>query len=242
VCGRLKSFVRGERARTFLSVNNIDMPKRTKNRRPRANMARVQRSLKPPMFKAYIPTRHTFRYSFAPTVSTNLTSTVVSNLTNNTMLNSFGILATAANTGYNWYSSFKVHSIKIWGSYFPTTSSTSLASAQIEVDWGTGALNFVPSQLINDTSNDPSVPAFISTAPMVGSEQSFWQQSTSSNFMTLVYNCPVVVDLDVSLSTGDSRGLSVSPAATLTIGDQYFLPLDGISSHNLQAVGLPGAF
>jgi hypothetical protein len=215
----------------------------SRSKRPKLQISHVR----PPAFNAYYPLRHKFRFQYSPTSSSNLVTTVVSSITVGQILGSAGVLCTALNsTAYNWFTGFKLHSVEIWGAYNPNNASGiagNYTPAFVQVDWAKSTLAIEAPVLITDSSADSAHPAHVKSAPPKSTQASFWNDnaSGSSVICILVYNCPVTVDIDLTLGSGDSSATSYAISAGV-VGDQYSLPLDGVSTHNLLAVGLPSTF
>jgi len=221
------------------------MPKRMRNSRPKRPRLQISH-VRPPAFNAYYPLRHKFRFQYSPAANTNLSTTVVSSITVGQILGSAGVLCTALNsTAYNWFTGFKIHSIEMWGAFSPTASGVagSFNPAFVQVDWARTSLAITGPVLLTDSSADGAHAAHVKSAPPSGTQASFWNDNASGSSVVaiLVYNCPLTVDIDLTLGSGDSAAVAYS-IATGIVGDQYSLPLDGVSTHNLLAVGLPSTF
>jgi len=153
-----------------------------------------------------------------------------------------GICTTANSLVQTWTSSFRILGLKAWPA--PSSSSTS----GIYVDW-----YFSDTDLFPDTSKSTTVPEGVSVTDAVSfrppskSTAGFWVNSTATSSFTL-FNISVVagsvLDLTVQATlpvvnstTSSLYGLSVT---TGTLGNVYYLSLDGPSSNKLPPVsGVP---
>jgi len=183
---------------------------------------------KPPQLGNIIPHYiKTYRYSM---------SSGSSILTTTKMIHGLGGIATANVTLQPFVGSFRIHSIRIWA---PSASS---ALASCSVAWEGGLFGL--TKTIEDASISVTTPAFVFTKPPTGSTAAFWQGfATNNTLFTITTNVPnTIVDVKLSCILSDNS----SPPSTVvvvgaTVGDVYFLGLDGlpVSTSLFVPLGVP---
>jgi hypothetical protein len=193
-----------------------------KNRR----VGKGQRGL-PPQLDITPTVRHTFR--FYQTVGGHTAVTV------NNVFGALGGVCYVANSLVKpMASSFKIHKVTIYPA--PNLSGTSACN----VAWAlaTGAQ-------MRDEEKDRTLPegltvtSPVESSPPRGSLAAMWQVgSTNSLFFTdaLVGS---VLDMDISFTLSNQFVVSGQTVVTGTLGNIYYLYLDGSTSHNWIPVGFP---
>jgi len=152
------------------------------------------------------------------------------------VLGALGVFTTTTNTTcQTLFTSFLIHMIEIW------TPPAAGQVASCSVDWFSSSSGEAEAsaKLIVDTSNSPSYPAHIRTAPPRNTLASFWQNSASSNFC--VINCPQYSIVEVEVSARIDGIVPANNAVSVTtcaLGSFYFLALDGPANNGLIPVYL----
>jgi hypothetical protein len=211
--------------------NNIMVAKR--GRRPQRNMRKRFTPLKPGQFSAYLPYTHTYRFDSGPTVNN-----VAESITALNLLGAAGVFTSTTNTTVEtWYSQVKVLNVRVWSPCIQSYSSgTGVGQGNCSIIWA-GSEND-PGMQISDTTNNVSVPAFISTKPPAGSSAAFWNSSAAGGLFYLTATPGSIVEVTLSLSQqGGSSGASIN-VGTAALGSSYFLALDGPGSNKFAPVGL----
>jgi len=166
----------------------------------------------------------------------------ITSITGGDILGSAGVYTQTVNSSVvPWYTSFKIHRIRVWA--YTTSSDPTELPVSISLEFGGGAVSaaaFGSNKLYNDVSLNAAQPAFLDVVPPRGSAASFWNVDTA-NIMFILTAAQsgigaagsVILDLDLSLQTiGDASGNSIA-VATAAAGSNYFLALDGPSSNTL---------
>lgn len=152
-----------------------------------------------------------------------------------------GICTVVNSTVVGWASSVRIHRITIW----PSASSSGVNFANVtwvgdtasSVAWG------------KDTVRDASIPegttltAPFTTVPPKGTLCDQWLTPSSTTCFNIASSIGSVVDVDVSWTlTGQQSIQPTFTVATGVVGNIYYLPLDGASSHRYQNIALPATF
>jgi hypothetical protein len=201
------------------------------NKRRKVSKSSGPLRLKPPQLDVAMPLRHTFRFA-----SANLAS--ITSITATDILGAAGVYTQTANSSVvAWYTSFKIHRVRVWA--YTTSSDPTELPVSISLEF-TGGASFGANRMYNDISLNSAQPAFLDVVPPKDSSCSFWQ-NIGSNVMFILTAAQsgigaagsVILDLDLSLQTvGDTTGNQIA-VATAAAGSSYFLALDGPSSNTL---------
>jgi len=125
----------------------------------------------------------------------------------------------------NFWGSFKIKSLEIW----TPAPSNSVFSCSIE--WIGG--QYGTNKLVQDSSNNVSVPAHVLSRPPSGCSAGFWQsENVNEALFNLVGPSNTIVDLCVMVKARDDVDLAgIATARTgSTVGNIYYAGLDGKSS------------
>jgi len=205
------------------------------NKSSRRGPSRPRRTVtsrnRPAQHSTNIRLSHTYRFS-------NLTN-AVGQITSAKILGSCGTMCTLGNTtAANLFESFRIRKFSVWS---PPPGQGSFTTCSI--DWvGTSQ---APAVEISDTSNSVATPAFISSAPPPSSNASFWQTPGIASVALFNYVIPSgsIIDLELDLILLDDDAIQTSNTiATGTVGNVYYLPLDGTTTHLLTPVSLTTTF
>jgi hypothetical protein len=184
----------------------------------------------PPAIQITPVMRHVFRYNASAGGNVNVTSAEV--------IGALGTICTVTNSTVRpWASSFRINSIKIWG-------SASSAAAQSErLFWSSG-----PGAQSRDWEVDKTVPEGLTvsgalvTRPPKGTLGALWQTSNAAILFVVALNVGSVLDMDVSFTLSNQFVSGTQTVATGVLGTIYYLYLDGSTSHTLVPVALPSTF
>jgi hypothetical protein len=159
-------------------------------------------------------------------------------VTNVDIFGALGGICTVTNSTIQlWASSFRLRRVSV------AESAQSVASVNATLTWFTaGDLNTKDESTIA-TSIPYDRPSVLSEAPPKNSLASFWTNTssgTTNTFFTIM--CAIGAEIDVSVDfTLISNGTpgALTGITTATLGNQYYLSLDGRGSNKLQPAGLP---
>jgi hypothetical protein len=192
----------------------------------------------PPTLESVISATHTFRFSCQTAISNTVQNITVGNLAG-----AIGGIGSVVNTSVQCMaSSLRVHRVTIW----PPLETTN-PNAAPELLW------FSPiTAMEKDESKNTLVPTgitvtkSITATPPKNSITGDWTACSSNSSQTMfgLINIAAGAVSDVQLSWTISNnyvGFTAS-ASTAAVGSQYYLYLDGSTSHKLQPVGKPSTF
>jgi len=177
-------------------------------------------------------TRHTFRFS-ATAAQGALTPVSVTNL-----IGICGGIGTITNSTINHIaSSFRVHRVTI------TAPAAAAADTTARITWGSS--NQTPDIEWVDSTVGSAFPLRVSSVPPKLSDARLWYSSinAATAVFNLAYPVNAIVDVDIEYTQLNNMALfATAGVTTVVLGNIYYLPLDGVASHNLVAVGLPTTF
>ncbi len=133
--------------------------------------------------------------------------------------------------------SLRLKKIEVWSA--PATQG---ASSTCTVEWS-GSDNS-PNVEVSDTTISVARNAHLVTSPPNLSLASFWTTPTSSNALFSL-TCPINSIIDIWLDevlADQASALGTTTVATGVLGELYFLPLDGTTTHLLIPVSLNTTF
>jgi hypothetical protein len=157
------------------------------------------------------------------------------------LIGTLGGICTVANTTIqNWASSLKVNHLRVW----PSMSASGVES--VVVDWVAGPSGFVPDRadtVINVMGS--TIPHSLTFTPPRNSLAGDWLNtaavSSSANIFNLTFPSGCVWELDVTITLGMVNSTTTTTfaasVATGTLGNIYYLALDGTSSNKIAPVG-----
>jgi len=203
-----------------------------RNRGGRRNTGQIAGASLPPTINGVVQLTHTFRYASSGTL-TNTSITVGS------ILGALGGICTVANTTLQcWTSSFRIKWAKVWVN--PSTTND-------EVSWVWSDFSLDRDQeraMTRDLPANVSVAAAVKYVPAPGTLVADWFSAgvTSTDQLATV-SCPAgsIVDFHVDF-TLNARILSVALTRSITtgtLGNTYWLALDGVSTNLLRPRILP---
>lgn len=168
----------------------------------------------PPQIESVVSVTRTFRFR-----STAGTASTISALN---LCQAFGGIGTVTNTTIaTLASAVKLHRISIW-----TPPASQGAVATCSVKWISATGGFTSE--LSDTSMSTAIPAHVSGRPPAGSRPSFQVASTSDPMFEIVAPTGSVIDVHATWMIRDQSNTSDTyAAATVTLGQIYWLPLDG---------------
>jgi len=183
--------------------------------------------------------RHTLRFI----VTTAVTGTVTS-INGGGVCGALGGICTAANSAVTCYSSsFRIHRVSIW----PSAVAVGTISPCPEIVW------YSPSNAVEkDSSVERALPAGLTVSAPIHSRPPAkslcgdWVNSVVNvtNLMFGLLNTPAgsVIDLDVSATMSNNMACLGVTVASGTLGNPYYLYLDGSTRHGIAPVGKPLTF
>jgi hypothetical protein len=187
----------------------------------------------PPQMDITPNARHVYRF-----VCGNVASVTC---TNQDILGAIGGICTVANSTVRlWATSFKLHSIKMWPS-----ANTSTTPTYADVYWGAGAYGSKDSEFLKAVPGGVTVTGLVTFTPPKGCFAANWISNTiSGNYVIMGLQCTVgsIVDVDLSFTLANQVAPANASISTGTLGAIYYLALDGSTTHQYTAYGLPGTF
>lgn len=208
-------------------ASRITANSRKGNKNSRKGMSNLNNkgSFDPPQIMTNVIVNHRYRFR-----ATAAFSGAISQLQ---VLSSLGTMGTVANTTVaHLFKSFRLKNIEIWA---PPPSQG--ATVTTSVEWlGVGNS---PNLEVSDTHVSVSRPAYLKTAPPPQSLASFWQISAGANLFNLVAPVGAIIDISYEMIMVDQTSASTTVgAATVTLGQVYYLALDHGTSDLLVPVSL----
>jgi len=178
-------------------------------------------TIRPPQISANPRMHHKFRFGAGSSGAGNYV------ITNNDVLLACGGICTVANSTITAiFSAFKINFVEAW-------ALAGASPATITLNWN-GSPVFVTNAEVSDTSVSPAYPSHIKAVPPKSSNASFWQTASGNSLFVLTVPNDTVVDLDISIIMSDQQDVdTVTGVSTATLGNQYFLALDGAASNQL---------
>jgi hypothetical protein len=164
------------------------------------------------------------------------------------LLRAPGVVATSSSTAYAIAQAVKIKRVWIWSSPILGSSSSSSSPTTVGIVWYnfTGRSN---NQVVSDTSLNPACPAHVCVRPPRDSFNRLWYSNSTDNMFDIVltgnsasYSILVQVDIDWVASNQTLAPVSVTTSNTMTVGDMYYTPLDGVSTHAFLRQGLPSIY
>jgi hypothetical protein len=194
-----------------------------------AHPVRRNTANRPPMFESNLRVRHRFRFQtpagFNGVISSADIMAACGNICDVTNSSVIAI-----------FDSFRIHTVEVWSS--PAIAMG--ANVTCSLEWlGTGQ---APAIEVSDTSNSVTTPARLRCGPPRESNAAFWQtpRIASTNMFTLVSPYGTIVDMVLDLVMADVVGATplLTNVTTATLGNIYYLALDGPASNQLRPVSL----
>ncbi len=223
------------------SQNNKN--KRRKNKRKQnKNTSAV---MKLPQIQLNPTFSQTARYSGAINVTAGAESVI--SIAAQDIMRAAGVIASSGSTAYAIAQAFKL--VKVTLICAPALTTSLVAPTTVGLVWFNGN-GRSKSSVISDTSLNVSVPARVDTRPPRRTFSDLWYESSQTDVMFdivvtgLTGTYLLIADVHIKwVSSNQSlSALPVTVAGTMTIGDAYYTPLDGVSSHVLLRQGLPSIF
>ncbi len=179
----------------------------------------------PPQISTNIVVRHTYRFAASAAFSGAISPSKV--------LAALGTMGTVANTTVSFlFKCFRLRSLNLWA---PPSSQGSTVTTSVE--W-LGTANS-PNYEVSDTSVSVSRPAHVKAVPPKTSLASFWQVASGTALFNLVAPAGTIIDMSVDMIMVDQTSASTTiGAATVTLGEIYYLALDHGTSDLLVPVSL----
>lgn len=224
------------------------MPRSRSSRARRQRMTTPSLSSQPrlPMITTNAVNSTTMRFTRSNASTSAETIDVIND---GSLINCVGLLAISANTAYQIAQAYKVNSVSIWGI---TNASVVTTCPSVAIRWYSQmtASADAPSstRVVQDSSLSTAFPARVATRPQSHEIGSFWR--TCNNASDVVFevilgpSTACVIDVHISWVMSDQTNSfsSINTATTMTTGQVYYPPLDGVSSHAFTRVGLPSIF
>jgi hypothetical protein len=184
----------------------------------------------PPVLEATPHVRHVFRYGVASTATVSCTLA--------SLLGACGGICTIANSKVQpWASSIRIRSLTVW----PPSASGNYTF----VNWSSaGSSGYLPdtAKMIN-IPDGLTITKALRFVPPKGSLAGNWLNpvtiSTSAVIFGMTIHVGSVVDFHVEYTLSNVSQAGTITVVAGTLGNVYYLPLDGVSSNKLLAAGLP---
>jgi len=87
-----------------------------------------------------------------------------------------------------------------------------------------------------------SVPDVLDFVPPKGCLAEFWQGASGNAFLRMTLAPGSILDVHLDVTTTNVITPPSSAIVTGGLGSPYYLPLDGTTSHQILALGLPSTF
>ncbi len=155
-------------------------------------------------------------------------------ITPKSILGSLGTVCYVANSNVrSIFTSFKVREVEIWAPGIPSYTMNLITPSTVAIEWEASS-QLSSTMTMSDTSNSVSVPAHVRARPPAGSAAAFWNTSTASTLFNLYAPQGSIVDVDLELIQDvDNTNSSVTTITTGTIGNTYYLALDGPATNRI---------
>jgi hypothetical protein len=161
-------------------------------------------------------------------------------VTANSVIGALGTVCTVTNTTVRPFaSSFRIKKITVW------PSCSSAASQEVRIVWSNSlTLGFVRDseiERINPEGVSVTAPAVFKPPKLSLAE--FWQTGSGSTMFTVVaITAGSVIDFEVDFTLSNGFLSATQAVGTGTLGNVYYLYLDGSTSHNFVPLGIPATF
>ncbi len=184
-------------------------------------------SMYPPPYNNTITVKHTWRYIV-----------VVAQATPNTIsFNELGNLLVFNNnstvTSYQIFDAVRCLKVEVWA---PSFGSTSITTGECSVEFsGTTAGAVGSSRRVADRSASMDRPAHVCLSPDPMSQAGQWQTTAGGSIICFGITCTAGATIAVTLLhriTDTTRVQSVTTTNPGTVGQLYYLALDGPASNN----------
>jgi len=180
----------------------------------------------PPKLDATPFVSHTFRFS-----NTAAGNAVVSF---DTLCGALGGICTVANSKVQpWASSIRLKKVTVW----PSASSSSVQ--KVELFWEQGTSGQIrDSSIITDLPEGITVTKAVSFVPPAKSLASDWLATPANVF---AINAPVgsIIDLSIDFTLANIYADGLQTVASATLGNIYYLALDGATANKYVPIGVP---
>lgn len=185
-----------------------------KQYRGRGPRKQNQGGIKPPQIASNIVIDHVYRF-----VSTSGASTQI---TQANLLGIAGGVGTVANTTISLIANaVSVKKVSIWS---PPSAQGQAVTCSLE--WT--SLNGGRMIEVSDSSLSVAVPAVVVSRPPKGSLASLWLGNTADGVFVITAPTGSIIDVHAVHVLEDAAGANITyAAAAVTLGDTYWLPLDG---------------
>lgn len=155
-------------------------------------------------------------------------------------LGNLWVMATGTTAAYQICNFVKIHSVEIWAPALNTVAT--MPSCTVEFP-ATTAGSYGSSKRVSDTSTSMTVPAYVKAIPNRFSQVAQWQPVAAGAIaaFNLTYTAQSTIDVCLSHRVRDETGvLTVALAGAATVGQVYYLALDGPAANLLVPdIGLP---
>jgi len=169
----------------------------------------------------------------------NVSSTVSQvNIDDYMIQGTVGGICSATNNVTAWATAIRLKRLTIWPG----------AGGEATIIWATTkGLLFGAPDIIHDETL-PSGITFdkpVTSVPPKGSPAAMWHVPTTGTpfiLMNLTATSGGVIDMEVDFTLGAGYSPTTFTVTSATAGNIYYLPLDGVSTHKLTALGRPTTF
>ncbi len=173
---------------------------------------------------------HTFRFTG------NLSG--LTSITNNSILGACGVVGTVLNTSVSYlWASFRIKRLRIWG----VSDNGAVPTQNVTLVWQ-GASQLATTEKVQVVSSASiSEPLHLDVRPPPLSQAAFWNIGSANTILSLQPDVGSYFTIDLTVDLKMFQGgfaTSTANVATATVGELYYLALDGPSTNILKPVGL----
>jgi hypothetical protein len=189
----------------------------------------------PPQFHPNVRVSHKYRFqAVAAFTDTAITRTM--------LISASGVLATTTVLGYSPFLYCRVKRISMWAGR--TSASGTTANATVSCIWSGDVNNFGGSYIeMSDTTVNDMYSAHVSGAPPAKSFAGEWAQGSANVVAILSGPIGTIIDVELDLVMNDAGETNTAVSQVLTaatVGQMYYLALDGSTLNNLRTVSQTG--
>jgi hypothetical protein len=187
----------------------------------------------PPALESVTSLKRWYRFTATNTNAATMPVTV------GNLLSAMGCLAATTSSVVSMCSSVRIFGIRAWTS---PEIATGAATTSLSVFWSNASdINSPDEEKVNSVIPFVTGMGYLSERPPKSSLSSFWWNSntTSQQLFSLIVPPGSIIDVQLAGRLSNNFGTTAtSVAAVASVGKAYYLPLDGVTNHFLQPVGL----
>lgn len=227
------------------------MPPRTQRRRrqPRPDNRQHSTTMSPRTLQLVANPTNRISAVFAANLSLSSAETVYTIGSKDLLYIPGGVALTTTSLGAIAQSA-RLKCVEVWITGTASASTPNYVAPACGIAWYDGGERS-SGQVSMNASLSSAFPARVCATPPRNSLNSMWFASSLANSMfDLIFHSPasltlsvmVKVTLDWVASNQSYVNQNITTASTLSVGNVYYTPLDGVSSHTFVRMGLPYTF